>query len=130
MAHTLKLGVLAEGVETQEQLAFLRDSQCDEAQGYLIGRPVSADLLHAQIARRSSIHTANRRLSVVTGRQRGRLSLLRLQLTTARQEDGLDSKPPSGHHRQGTRVPRYSGHVCACGVHLVLGSRGRSVPSR
>jgi diguanylate cyclase (GGDEF)-like protein len=71
MAHTLKLGVLAEGVETQEQLAFLRDSQCDEAQGYLIGRPVSADLLHAQIARRSSIHTANRRLSVVTGRQKG-----------------------------------------------------------
>ena len=33
--------------------------------------PVSADVLHAQIARRSSIHTANRRLSVVTGRQKG-----------------------------------------------------------
>jgi EAL domain-containing protein (putative c-di-GMP-specific phosphodiesterase class I) len=71
MAHTLKLGVLAEGVETQEQLAFLRASQCDGAQGYLIGRPVSPELLHAHIARRSSIHTGNRRLSVVTGGQKG-----------------------------------------------------------
>ena len=70
MAHTLKLGVLAEGVETQEQFAFLCDSKCDEAQGYLIGRPVSAEQLQAQVARRPSMNTANRRLSVVTGRQK------------------------------------------------------------
>jgi len=42
MAHTLGLRVVAEGVETQAQLAFLRDEGCDEVQGYLLGRPVPA----------------------------------------------------------------------------------------
>jgi diguanylate cyclase (GGDEF)-like protein/PAS domain S-box-containing protein len=39
MAHTLKLKVVAEGVETEEQLAYLRGQGCDYAQGYLLGRP-------------------------------------------------------------------------------------------
>lgn len=42
MARELKLKVIAEGVETGAQLEFLRTQRCDEAQGYLIGRPVSA----------------------------------------------------------------------------------------
>jgi len=42
MGHSLKLGVVAEGVETEEQLAFLRLNQCDEMQGYLFSRPVPA----------------------------------------------------------------------------------------
>ncbi len=42
MARSLGLRVTAEGVETQEQLAFLRDHQCDEVQGYLLSPPCPA----------------------------------------------------------------------------------------
>jgi diguanylate cyclase (GGDEF)-like protein/PAS domain S-box-containing protein len=42
MAQTLRLGVIAEGIETEEQLAFLRTHNCAEGQGYHFGRPVSA----------------------------------------------------------------------------------------
>ncbi len=42
LGHTLQLTVIAEGVETEAQLAFLRNYGCDEAQGYLYSRPVPA----------------------------------------------------------------------------------------
>lgn len=42
MAHSLGLKVVAEGVENQSQLEFLRDHGCDEVQGYLISRPIEA----------------------------------------------------------------------------------------
>src|SRR5690349_20740365 len=42
MAHGLGLEVIAEGVETADEHAFLRDARCDSAQGYLFSRPVQA----------------------------------------------------------------------------------------
>jgi len=43
MAHTLQLNVIAEGVETQEQLQFLATENCDEIQGFYFSRPVPPD---------------------------------------------------------------------------------------
>lgn len=40
LAHELKLSVLAEGVETCNEMNFLREQSCDLAQGYLLGRPL------------------------------------------------------------------------------------------
>lgn len=42
MAHSLNMRVIAEGVETQAQLDFLRSRDCDEMQGYLFSRPIPA----------------------------------------------------------------------------------------
>ncbi len=43
MAHRLKLKVVAEGVETEEQLFYLQSLRCDQIQGFLFSRPVPAD---------------------------------------------------------------------------------------
>ncbi|MCA1989688.1 MAG: PAS domain S-box protein, partial [Desulfarculus sp.] len=45
MAHTLRLKVIAEGVETREQLNFLRNLGCDYVQGFLYSRPLPAEEL-------------------------------------------------------------------------------------
>ena len=49
MAKALNLGVLAEGVENKEQLAFLRAHQCYEIQGYYFSKPVVAELVAEQL---------------------------------------------------------------------------------
>ena len=53
MAHSLELKVVAEGVETQAQMDFLKSQRCDEIQGYLISKPVPveqfAQLLREQV---------------------------------------------------------------------------------
>jgi diguanylate cyclase (GGDEF)-like protein/PAS domain S-box-containing protein len=47
MAHNLGLGVIAEGVETAAQAAFLRAEKCDELQGYFYAKPLAASSLEA-----------------------------------------------------------------------------------
>ena len=43
LAHSLRLKTVAEGVESLEQLTFLREAGCDQAQGFLISRPIAPD---------------------------------------------------------------------------------------
>ncbi|MDQ1830494.1 bifunctional diguanylate cyclase/phosphodiesterase [Massilia scottii] len=50
LGHKLNLRVIAEGVETEQQCAFLRDNDCDEMQGYLFSRPVPAAQIAALLA--------------------------------------------------------------------------------
>ena len=45
LAHSLKLNVVAEGVETERQSSLLRLMKCDEMQGYLFSVPVSSGVL-------------------------------------------------------------------------------------
>ncbi len=51
LAHNLRLRVVAEGVESEDQAAFLRSLGCDSAQGYLFSRPLSADSVESLLRR-------------------------------------------------------------------------------
>ena len=51
MAHNLKLKVVAEGIETAAQLAFLRRHRCDVGQGYLFDRPICGSELFKRLKR-------------------------------------------------------------------------------
>jgi EAL domain-containing protein (putative c-di-GMP-specific phosphodiesterase class I) len=51
LGHSLRLDVIAEGVETPAHLAFLREHRCDIMQGYLFSRPLAADDFLGLLAR-------------------------------------------------------------------------------
>ncbi|MFZ6861433.1 bifunctional diguanylate cyclase/phosphodiesterase [Undibacterium sp. Ji67W] len=53
LAHSLRLRVIAEGVETIEQLTYLRDRGCDEVQGYFFSRPVAASVFESLLQQES-----------------------------------------------------------------------------
>ena len=53
LAHTFGLQVVAEGVETEEQLRILRALNCDRVQGYLFSRPIPAEQVRAFLERRN-----------------------------------------------------------------------------
>ena len=49
MAHSLRILTLAEGVETAEQLAFLKNHQCDAMQGFYFSKPLPAEEVTAEL---------------------------------------------------------------------------------
>jgi diguanylate cyclase (GGDEF)-like protein/PAS domain S-box-containing protein len=53
LAHGLDMSVVAEGVETREQLAFLTSEDCDAVQGYLIGKPLQIGQYAELVGRKS-----------------------------------------------------------------------------
>ncbi|STX48734.1 inner membrane protein PLUS sensory box protein LssE [Legionella hackeliae] len=55
MGHSLKLRVLAEGIETPEQVQFLKNCSCDEGQGFFYGYPMSAEDFASLIAKDEKI---------------------------------------------------------------------------
>ena len=58
LGQKLNLRVIAEGVETDEQLAFLRDNNCDEMQGYLFSKPVPPGEIE-DLVKRSPVWTTS-----------------------------------------------------------------------
>ena len=71
LAHSLRITVVAEGVETAEQLEMLRAMGCDEAQGYLISRPVSADDLTRLLAENAGHGQLRNDLGIPVGSESG-----------------------------------------------------------
>jgi diguanylate cyclase (GGDEF)-like protein/PAS domain S-box-containing protein len=55
LGHSLGLKVIAEAVETREQLEFLRSIECDEMQGYLFSRPLTSDQATKVLLERKSL---------------------------------------------------------------------------
>lgn len=49
LAHSFRLNVIAEGVETEEQAKILRLMRCDQMQGYLFSKPLPRDALVAML---------------------------------------------------------------------------------
>jgi EAL domain-containing protein (putative c-di-GMP-specific phosphodiesterase class I) len=54
LGHTLNMTVTAEGVETLSQANALREMRCDDAQGYLFGKPIPATEVAAVFMRQFS----------------------------------------------------------------------------
>lgn len=61
MAHKLNIKVVAEGVETEEQLSLLKQFQCHEVQGYLVSHPISAEELTKLIQEKGNSDYTNLR---------------------------------------------------------------------
>lgn len=58
MAHSLRLEVTAEGVETPGHLQYLQEQGCEEAQGYLFNKPLYAEVFETWLDTQGSKETA------------------------------------------------------------------------
>src|SRR6202171_4593456 len=63
LAHNLKLKVVAEGVETEAQMNFLRSHGCDEMQGYYFARPMSVEDCTRTLIQERRMHFAKPRIA-------------------------------------------------------------------
>ena len=70
MSRSLHVSVTAEGVENFPQLAFLQEQECQDAQGFLLSRPLQADAARALLRRMQDLadHSRTQRLKALTGR--------------------------------------------------------------
>lgn len=69
MAHELGMKVVAEGIETEEQIEFLRECGCDALQGYFFAEPVTAKELLAEVGRREGGRAGRRERSQQTRKE-------------------------------------------------------------
>ncbi|MDX1721530.1 MAG: EAL domain-containing protein [Pseudomonas sp.] len=76
MAHHLRLKVVAEGVETEPQLAFLKKCRCDEFQGYYFAKPMPYAEIAGFLRDRLRGHEADSEVSLAHGEQTQTLLLL------------------------------------------------------
>jgi EAL domain-containing protein (putative c-di-GMP-specific phosphodiesterase class I) len=60
LGHGLGMSIVAEGVETQEQLAFLADEGCDAVQGYFLGKPAPIGQYFALVGRSDTMELARK----------------------------------------------------------------------
>ena len=75
LGQKLNLRVIAEGVETEAQVAFLRENHCDELQGYHFSRPVPAEAIGELLRQRAAAASAPRNAAPkrpLTAKRRGR----------------------------------------------------------
>ncbi|MCK9284172.1 MAG: EAL domain-containing protein [Rhodocyclaceae bacterium] len=124
LAHSLKLSAIAEGVETEAQLSFLRRRDCDEMQGYYFSRPVPAEAFEQLLRERRKLEFAvdaplpNRTLLLVDDEASILSALKRLFrregytiLTAAGGEEGLEllASNEIGAVISDARMPQMSG---------------------
>jgi len=64
MAHNLDIRVIAEGVETAKQLAFLRSKRCNGMQGYYFSKPIPAEAMTALLQKNQRLKGASRTASL------------------------------------------------------------------
>jgi EAL domain-containing protein (putative c-di-GMP-specific phosphodiesterase class I) len=63
MARALGLTVVMEGVETEEQLSFLRAAGCHQVQGYLLARPTTADEASTHFCQKTQFDLQSKQLT-------------------------------------------------------------------